>query len=164
MALTFGNNTYRAKTYGSNSFNVPITGYTNLDLVLDDATRAVYLAQPNAQLRAAQVVAAINTTVYLRVYDGLGVKRAEGRFLNPWGVSDAQGRITVGEVDVAGVTVSNGGVPNEYWYVRIEGVGNKFVQGGFGVQGNLVNFLWQDPDFTTGQSFKVGDIQFTCLP
>jgi hypothetical protein len=27
-----------------------------------------------------------------------------------------------------------------------------------------VNFLWQDPDFTTGQSFKVGDIQFTCLP
>lgn len=128
-------------------------------ILLDDATRAGYIAQTLASSRASLVVSALSGTVVVEVFDGLNVLRASGTMAAPWAtVSGAT--ITIGEVNAAGLSVTSGGTPTADWYCQFR-AGTRFVRGTFGVAGSSRDFRWSLPTFETGSRGTLGTVTLT---
>lgn len=130
-------------------------------IVLDESTRAEYLAQTLASSRASGVVSALGSTVYVEVYDGSNVLRASGTMATPWATASSA-TVTVGEVNAAGVYVSSGGVPDSLWYCQFRGSNGRFVRGTFGVSTSSADFKWSLATFQTGSRGTIGTATFTC--
>jgi hypothetical protein len=129
-------------------------------IVLDEVTRAAYLAQSLASSRASLVVSALTTPVVVEVYDGLNVLRASGTMAVPWATSSGS-TITVGEVNASGITVSSGGSPDANWYCQFKGANGRFVRGTFGVSGSGRDFKWSLTSFQTGSRGTLGTVTVT---
>lgn len=123
-------------------------------IVLDETTRAEYLAQTLATSRAAYIVAALTGTVAVEIYDGADVLRASGTMASPWATSSGD-TITIGNVGGAGISVSSGGPVDSSWYCQFRS-GTRFVRGTFGLLGGSEDFIWSLDSFMTGTRALVG--------
>lgn len=130
-----------------------------MPIVLDETTRAAYLAESLASSRAALVVSALTGIVSVEVRDGSDVLRASGTMAAPWATSSGA-TITVGQVTGAGITVSSGGVPDAKWYCQFK-AGSRFVRGTFGVSTSSADFRWSLATFQTGSRGTLAAVALT---
>ncbi len=120
-----------------------------MPIVLDETTRAAYLAQSLASSRASLVVSALTAPVTVEVRDGNDGLRALGTMAAPWATSSGS-TITVGQVTGAGISVTSGGVPDANWYCQFRGANGRFVRGTFGLAASGADFQWSLSSFATG--------------
>lgn len=143
-------------------------------IVLDESTRAEYLALSSASSRASLVVDRLQfssgTTaqaVYVEIYNGSNVLVASGTMASPWATYSGA-TITVGEVNSAGVYVTTGGTPDSLWYCQIKGANGRFVRGSFGVSTSTADFKWNLGTFQAGSRGTLGTVTLvtsgTALP
>lgn len=128
-------------------------------ILLDETTRAEYLAQSVASTRAALVVSALSGTVVVEVFDGTDTLRASGTMAAPWAVASGE-TITVGEVNATGLVVASGGAPTADWYCQFRS-GTRFVRGTFGLAGSGRDFVWSLASFDTGSKGTIGTATLT---
>ena len=125
-------------------------------LVLDETTRAEYLALSTAASRASLVVSALSGTVTVEIRNGVGALMASGTMESPWAtISGAT--ITVAEVTGVGISVATGGTPDDSWYCQFVS-GSRFVRGTFGVAGSSADFRWSRASFLAGSRGALGAV------
>lgn len=128
-------------------------------IVLDEASRAEYLAQTVASTRATNLVAALTGTVTVEIRDGRDTLMASGTMAPPW-ASASGATITIGDVTPVGLTVTTGGTPDALWYCQFK-AGSRFVRGTFGLPGSGSDFVWSLAAFQTGSRGTIGTAVLT---
>lgn len=126
-------------------------------ITLDPATQNEYLVGATVVARAQGVVAAFTGTVTCKIYDGSDVEKAAATFDSPW-ASAIGATITIGEVGK--LIVSDGGTPDDNWYVEISN-GTRWLRGTFGLLGSGKDFTWSASTFATGQQAELGTVTLT---
>lgn len=126
-------------------------------ITLDPATQSEYLVGATVVARAQGVVAAFTGTVTCKIYDGSDVEKAAATFDSPW-ASASGATITIGEVGK--LIVSDGGTPDDNWYVEISN-GTRWLRGTFGLLGSGKDFTWSASTFATGQQAELGTVTLT---
>lgn len=126
-------------------------------ITLDPATQNEYLVGATVVARAQGVVAAFTGTVTCKIYDGSDVEKAAATFDSPW-ASASGATITIGEVGK--LIVSDGGTPDDNWYVEISN-GTRWLRGTFGLLGSGKEFTWSASTFATGQQAELGTVTLT---
>lgn len=126
-------------------------------ITLDPATQNEYLVGATVVARAQGVVAAFTGTVTCKIYDGSDVEKAAATFDSPWASASGE-TITIGEVGK--LIVSDGGTPDDNWYVEISN-GTRWLRGTFGLLGSGKDFTWSASTFATGQQAELGTVTLT---
>lgn len=128
-----------------------------MSISLDSTTQGEYLVGTTVAARSQAVVAAFTGTVTCKVYDGSDVEKAAATFDAPW-ASASGATVTIGEVGK--LIVSEGGTPDDNWYVEISN-GTRWLRGTFGLAGSGKDFTWSASTFEVGQEAELGTVTLT---